>query len=129
MQHIGMPFMVMQHMQPGIIMFIMQSHMHWIILQQAASPLVQVMTQPMSVISTLQAPVVMLQQQQVMPFIVQQQLIMALGIIIQRFCIIAADILSSAMQVTRMPSAIFSNFIVQRGIIIGFVPMPMFIMF
>lgn len=65
MQHIGMPFIIMKQEQPGIIMFIMQSHIDWIILQHIASPLVQVNMTPakglpsaMSIISTLHMPII-----------------------------------------------------------------------
>jgi hypothetical protein len=80
-QQTGMPFMHIIIVQPGIIIEVMQSQQAWIILQAIGSMLVQVMTQPISVISTLHMPMAMLQQQHIMPFIMQQQPIMALGII------------------------------------------------
>lgn len=52
-----MPFIIMYRVQPGIIMLIMQSQQAWIILQAIMSPLVQVIMQPMSIISTLQVPI------------------------------------------------------------------------
>jgi hypothetical protein len=126
-QQTGIPFMHIMIVQPGIIMLVMQSQQACIILTAIASPLVHIMVQPMSINSTLVMPMVMLQQQHIMPFIMQQQLIMALGIIMHKFCIMVADILSSHMQVTFIPLAIFSNCMVQRGIIMGFIiPMPMF---
>ncbi len=53
-----------------------------------------------------------------MPFIVQVQLHMPPAIILHRFCSVAALISSSQVQVSFMPPAHFSNFIVQRGTII-----------
>ncbi len=58
-QQTGMPFIIMQQQQPGADMqAIMQSQQAWIIRQQAASPLVQVIVQPMSIISTRHMPMV-----------------------------------------------------------------------
>lgn len=56
-----------------------QSQQPWIMSQQALSPLVQVTQQPSFVISTLHAPIVMLQQHTVMPFIMQHMLHMPLA--------------------------------------------------
>jgi hypothetical protein len=53
-----------------------------------------------------------------MPFIVHEQLHMPPAIILHRFCSVAALISSSQVQVSFMPPAHFSNFIVQRGTII-----------
>ena len=53
-----------------------------------------------------------------MPFIMQQQLHMPPAIILHRFCSVATLISSSQLQVSFMPPAHFSNFIVQRGTII-----------
>lgn len=75
-QHIGMPFMQTQHMQPFAIIAIMVSQQAWIILQQASSPEVQVMHIPDSVISHLHIPMVRLQVIMAAPFIIIQQLIM-----------------------------------------------------
>ena len=116
-QQTGMPFMHIIMQQPGIIMPVMQSQQAWIIFWHIASPLVQVMTQPMSVISQVVMPMVMLQQQHIMPLHMQQQLIMALGIIMHRFCIMAADILSSQTQVTVMPMAVLAKVMRHLGII------------
>ena len=113
-----MLFMQRQQVQPALHIAIMHSQQAWIIEQQAASPLVQVMQTPSSVISHLHMPIVMLQQQTIMPFIIMQQLHMPPAIMVQRFCIIVADILSSHLQVIFMPSLHFSIFIVQRGTII-----------
>jgi hypothetical protein len=53
-----------------------------------------------------------------MPFIMHEQLHMPPAIILHRFCKVAALISSSQVQVSFMPPAHFSNFIVQRGTII-----------
>jgi hypothetical protein len=53
-----------------------------------------------------------------MPFIMHEQLHMPPAIILHRFCSVAALISSSQVQVSFMPPAHFSNFIVQRGTII-----------
>ena len=109
-------------MQPAFVMLAMQSQQAWIISQHLASPLVQVMQTPLSVISHLHMPIVRLQQQTIMPFIIMQQLHMPPASIVQRFCIMLQPILSSQQQVIFMPPGHFSNFIVQRGIIIMFMP-------
>jgi hypothetical protein len=83
-----------------------------------ASPLVQVIVQPLAVMSHLHIPMVMLQQQTIMPFIMTQQLHMPPASIVHRFCIMLHAVLSSQAQVIFMPPAHFSNFIVQRGTII-----------
>ena len=63
-----MPFIIMQHMQPLLMQVLMQSQQAWTIFMQLGSPLVQVMRQPMSVISILHMPIVpMLCIQQVIP--------------------------------------------------------------
>lgn len=74
-QHIGMPFMQTQQVQPLAIIAIMLSQQAWIILQQASSPEVQVMHIPDSVISHLHMPMVRLQVIMAAPFIIMQQLI------------------------------------------------------
>ena len=58
MQHIGMPFIIMQQVMPGIIMPVMQSQHDWIIFSQCLSPLVHVIVHPMSIISTLHTPII-----------------------------------------------------------------------
>jgi hypothetical protein len=93
---------------------------------------VQVMHTPLSVISHLHMPIIMLQQQTIMPFIIMQQLHMPPAIIVHRFCIIVADILSSHEQVIFIPSLHFSIFMVQRGTIIhcgvvGMVAVPLIV--
>jgi len=81
---------------------------------------VQVTQTPLSVISHLHRPIVRLQQQTIMPFIVMQQLHMPPANILHRFCIMLHAIASSHRQVIFMPPVHFSNFIVQRGTIIMF---------
>ncbi len=125
-QQTGVPFIIMQQVQPAFIMADMQSQQAWIISQHLGSPLVQVMTQPSPVISHLHRPMVRLQQQTIMPFIMQQQLHMPPASIVHRFCIMLQAILSLQEQVTFIPPWHFSNFIVeQRGTIIMFMPLGM----
>jgi hypothetical protein len=121
-QQTGMPFIIMQQVQPAFIMAEQQSQQAWIMAQQALSPLVQVIVQPDSVISHLHMPMTMLQQQAIMPFIIMHMLHMPPAIIVQRFCIIEADMASSKVQVTFIPPSHFSIFMVQRGTIIMFMP-------
>jgi hypothetical protein len=99
-------------------MEVQQSQQAWIMLQQAASPLVQVMQTPFSVTSHLHMAIVMLQQQAIIPFIMQQQEHIPPAIMVQRFWIIAAEAASSQTQFIFMPPLIFSIVIVQRGTII-----------
>jgi hypothetical protein len=66
-------FIITQHMHPSFIMVFMHSQQAWITSQQALSPLVQVMQQPSLVMSHLHMPIVRLQQQTIMPFIIMQQ--------------------------------------------------------
>lgn len=108
--------------------------------QQALSPLVQVTQQPVLVISTLHMPIVRLQQQTIMPFIMQHMVHMPPAIMVQRFCIMAQAVGSVQSHMIFMPPAHFSTLKVQRGTIImfgaiagvepiiGFVPMPMPVM-
>jgi hypothetical protein len=129
------PFIVMQQLQPAFIIAVMQSQQAWIISAHLASPLVQVMTQPVLVISHLHMHIVMLQQQTVMPFIIAQQPTMPPWSMLQRFCIMLHAVGSSQVQVTFIPPVHFSNFMVQRGTIImfciigaapdGIIPVPM----
>jgi hypothetical protein len=79
---------------------------------------VHVMQTPSAVISHLHMPIIRLQQQTIMPFIIMQQLHIPPAIIEHRFCIIVADILSSHVQVIFILSLHFSIFMVQRGTII-----------
>src|SRR5579885_1758185 len=85
------------------------------------------MQTPLSVISQRHMPIVRLQQQTIMPFIIMQQLHMPPCSMVQRFCIMLHAILSSHEQVIFIPPWHFSNFIVQRGTIImlaGIVVVP-----
>jgi hypothetical protein len=111
-------FIIMQHMQPSFIIVAMQSQQDWIISQNLASPLVQVMVQPSLVMSHLHMPIVRLQQKTTMPFMTMQQLHMLPASMVQRFCTMLAAILSSQLQVIFMPPGHFSIFMVQRGTII-----------
>jgi hypothetical protein len=86
------------------------------------SPLVQVMHTPFSIISHLHIPIIMLQQQTIMPFIIMQQPHMPPASIVHRLCIMPTDILSSLVQVIFMPPVHFSTVIVHRGTIIMFMP-------
>jgi hypothetical protein len=106
--------------QPAFMQAIRQSQQPWIMSQQALSPLVQVTQQPSLVISTLQAPIVRLQQHTILPFIMQLTLHSPPAIMVQRFCIMVQAATSSHMQVIFMPPAHFSTFMVQRGTITMF---------
>lgn len=119
-QQTGVLFIITQQVQPAATQAVMQSQHAWIILQQSASPLVQVITHPSLVISHLHRPIVRLQQQTVIPFITQQQLIIPPASIWQRFCIIPHAAGSAVVQVIFIPLLIFSILIVQRGTIMKF---------
>lgn len=119
-QQTGVPPIIMQQVQPAFMQAIMQSQQPWIIASHILSPLVQVTVQPSFVISHLHAPIVMLQQQTIMPFIMQQQLTIPPAIIWQRFCIIMHAVGSVQTQVIFIPPAHFSTFMVQRGTITMF---------
>jgi hypothetical protein len=95
-----------------------QSQHDWIISQHLLSPLTQVTHTPVSVMSHLHMPMVMLQQHTTMPFIIMQHEHMPPAIIVHRFCIMLRAIGSSQTQVTFMPPWHFSNLNVQRGTII-----------
>jgi len=114
-QQTGVPPIIMQQVQPAFMHAVRQSQQPWIIASQDLSPLVQVITHPSLVISHLHRPIVMLQQQTIMPFIVQAKLHIPPAIIAQRFCIMAQAVGSGQVQVTFMPPATFSIFMVQRG--------------
>jgi hypothetical protein len=111
-------FIIRQQVQPAFIMQLRQSQHDWIISQHLASPLVQVTTMPLSVISHLHNPSARLQQQTIMPFIIMQQLHRPPCIMLHRFCIMLHAVLSSQVQVIFIPPWQRSNFIVQRGTII-----------
>jgi len=116
-----MLFIITQQVQPAFIMPVMQSQQAWIMSQQALSPLVQVMQTPSSVISHLHMPIIMLQEQATIPFIIMQQLHMPPASMVQRFCIMPTAILSSLVQWILIPPSHFSILIVQRGTIIMFI--------
>jgi hypothetical protein len=116
-----MLFIMTQQVQPAFIMEAMHSQQDWIMVQQALSPLVQVMHTPLSVISHLHMPIIRLQQQTVMPFIKTQQLHMPPASIVHRFWSMPAESLSSHLQVIFMPLGHFSNDKVQRGTITMFI--------
>jgi hypothetical protein len=73
------------------------------------------MQQPSLVISQRHIPMVRLQQDIIMPFIMQQQLHMLPASMAQRFCKVAAAILSSQTHIIFMPPVHFSIVILQRG--------------
>ena len=114
-QQTGVPFMQQQHTQPADIIVHMQSQQAWIMLLHSASPDVQVTVQPSLVISHLHMPMVKLQQQTIMPFIMQQSEHMPPWSIMQRFCIMLHAIGSSQVQTIFMPPVHFSILMVQRG--------------
>jgi hypothetical protein len=124
-QQTGVPFIMTQQVQPALHIVIMQSQQAWIMSQHFGSPLVQVMQTPLSIISHLHMPIVRLQQQTIMPFIMQQQLHMLPAIMLHRFCIMLQAMLSSHRQVIFIPPLTFSNLKVQRGTIIMFMPVGM----
>jgi hypothetical protein len=126
-QQTGVPPIIRQQAAPAFMQAATQSQQPWIIASQALSPLVQVTTHPSRVISHLQAAIVMLQQQTVIPFIVQQTLHIPPAVIWQRFCIIARAVGSSQTQVTFIPPDTFSTFMAQRGTMTMFgaiIPVP-----
>jgi hypothetical protein len=84
-QQIGMLFMQRQQTHPALDIAVMQSQQAWIIAQQSASPLVQVMQTPSLVWSHLHMPMIMLHEQTIMPFIIIQQLHIPPAIMEQRF--------------------------------------------
>jgi hypothetical protein len=113
----GVLFIRTQQVQPSLSRQQRQSQQAWIISQHLASPLVQVMQTPLSVISHLHMPIVRLQQYTVMPLSVQQQVHMPPCNIEQRFCTMLHAILSSQEQVSFIPPWHFSTLKVQRGTI------------
>src|SRR5215207_8714372 len=80
------------------------------------------MQQPSLVISHLHMPIVRLQQQTVMPFIMQHMLHMPPASMLHRFCTMLHAILSSQTHVTFIPPAHFSTLNVQRGTMSQLVP-------
>ena len=121
-QQIGVLFMQQQQVQPAAIIVLMQSQQAWIMLLHSESPDVHEIMQPSLVISHLHMPIVRLQQHTVMPFIMQQHEHMPPASIVHRFCTMLTAILSSQVQVMRMPPWHFSMRKVQRGTIIQLVP-------
>jgi hypothetical protein len=109
--------MQQQQVQPQAIIVAMQSQQAWIILQHSASPEVQVRQQPSLVISHLHMPMVRLQQQTIMPFIMQQSEHMPPWSIMHRFCIMLQAMGSSHEHMIFMPPVHFSIFMVHRGTI------------
>jgi hypothetical protein len=83
---------------------------------------VQVMQTPDSVASHLHIPIIRLQQHAIIPFIITQHEHMPPAIIVQRFCTIPAETLSSHTQVIFIPPAHLAIVIVHRGTITMFVP-------
>ena len=73
------------------------------------------MVTPSLVMSHLHMPIVRLQQQTIMPFIITQQLHMPPASILHRFCTMPQAILSSQEQVIFIPPVHFSILRVQRG--------------
>jgi hypothetical protein len=110
--------------QPDAIIDAQQAQQDWIMAQQSLSPLVQVMQTPMSVASHLHMPIMRLQQQAIIPFIIMQQEHIPPAFMVQRFWSIPAATLSSQVQVIFIPPAHFSKVMVHRGTIIMFMPMP-----
>jgi hypothetical protein len=119
-------FIIMQQVQPALSMQVMHSQQAWIISQHLASPLVQVMHTPSLVMSHLHMPMVRLQQEHIMPFIIMQQLHMPPASMVHRFWTMLQAILSSHEQVIFMPPWHFSTLNVQRGTIsqFGTIGMP-----
>jgi hypothetical protein len=118
----GMLFIITQQVQPDFIIAVMQAQHAWTMALHAASPLVQVMQTPCSVGSHLQRHIVMLHAQTTIPLSMQQQLQRPPAIMVQRFCNMPAETLSSQAQLIFMPPLHFSKVIVQRGTIIMFAP-------
>lgn len=119
-----MPFIIRQQVQPEPIIAMQQSQQAWIMAQQSGSPLVQVMETPISVASHLHMPIMRLQQQAIIPFIIMQQEHIPPTFMVQRFWSIPAATLSSQVQVIFIPPGHFSKVMVQRGTMIMFMPMP-----
>jgi hypothetical protein len=108
---------IKQQVQPALSIALMQSQQPWIILPHSGSPLVQATQTPLSVVSHLHMPMVKLQQQTVVPFIITQQLHMPPASIVHRFCTMLTAVLSSQEQVIFIPPVHFSMRSVQRGTI------------
>lgn len=113
-----MPFIMRQQVQPAFIMAVMQSQQAWHISQHLASPLMQVMQQPSSVVSQRQLHMQRLQLHIIMPFMVQQRVHIPPASDMHMFCIMLVDIASSHSQVIFIPPLQCSSVILQRGTII-----------
>jgi hypothetical protein len=111
-------FIIRQQTHSDFTIVARQSQQDWIMAPHLASPLVQVTQMPLSVRSHLHRPIVRLQQQTIMPFIITQQLHIPPASIPHRSCTTLHAIASSQVQVIFMPPVHFSNFIVHRGTII-----------
>src|SRR4051812_14293459 len=98
-------------------MLFMQSQQAQIILHARSSPLVQVITQPISVISTLHMPIGRQHWLTHMPFTIMQQPSMPFGFIMHSCWSIAAAVLSEHVHTHFIPPCTFSICIVQRGTI------------
>ena len=109
-----------QQVQPSLSMVDMHSQQAPIISAHLASPLVQVMLTPSLVMSHLHMPMVRLQQQTTMPFIMQHTEHIPPASIWQRFCIMVQAVVSSQLQVIFMPPWHFSTLKLQRGTITMF---------
>src|SRR6516225_2573976 len=96
--------------------------------QQPDLSMVVMHSQDASIMSHLQMPMVRLQVQTAMPFIIMQQVTMPPAIMVQRFCIMVQAALSSHVQVIFIPPVHFSIFMVQRGIMSHCEPVGMGVM-
>jgi hypothetical protein len=123
-QQTGVPPIIMQHAQPAFMHPMTQSQHAWIMSAHVLSPLVHVIMHPLAVISILHMPIIRLQLQTIMPFIVQHRPHIPPAIMAQRFCIMVHAAGSSHEQVIFIPPGHFSTFIAHRGTIIMFGAMP-----
>jgi hypothetical protein len=120
-QHTGMLLIIRQQVQPDFIIADRHAQHASIIAQHAGSPLVHVIATPSSVGSHLHRPIVKLQQQTIIPFIMQQQLQRPPAIMVQRFCSMPAETLSSQTQTIFIPPLCFLKVMVHRGTITMFI--------
>jgi hypothetical protein len=117
-----MLFIMTQQVQPAFCMAVMQSQHAWIMAQHSLSPLVQVMQTPDSVGSQRHMPIIRLQQQAIMPFIIMQQLHMPAASMVHRFWSMAAAVASSHLQWIFIPPVHFSKVIAHWGTMTMFIP-------
>jgi Flavivirus DEAD domain len=120
---------IRQQVQPAFRQADMQSQQPWIMAEQPGSPLVHVTTHPSLVMSHLHMPIIRLQLQTIIPFIMHEQEHIPPASIVQRFCIMARATASSHAQVIFIPPFMVSTVILHRGTIImfgatGVVPVP-----